>query len=301
MAWNPFRNLGLKAAALGLGFLLWVTVSGQEVERSVLVQLQFRNVPTSLEITGDPPRAVDVRLRGASGQISQLEAALVVATVDLTGARPGVRVFPLTGEHISVPLGIEVKSVDPATVSLTLEKSATADAVVKATIDGEPAPGFEVGEVTWDPKVVAVVGPESRLKAKPSAVTERISIEGATASVTETVGMGVTDPAVRLREPKSAHVTIKIVPSPVVHFAGRPVIFRNLPGGRQVTAEPATVTVTVRGAHDVLSALKDFEIEPYVELARQGPGRYNLQVRVDPRGDYVISTIEPATIAVRIK
>src|SRR5947209_5212720 len=123
MTWNPFRHFWLKIAALGLGTLLWITISGQQVERSVVVQLQFRNVPASLEITGDTPHTIDVRLRGASGQFSQLAPSDVVATVDLMAARPGVRVFPLTADHVSVPLGIEVKSVDPATISLNLEKS----------------------------------------------------------------------------------------------------------------------------------------------------------------------------------
>ena len=120
MAWNPFRHFWLKIAALGLGVLLWITVSGQQVERSVLVQLQFRNVPASLEIVGSPPRNVDVQVSGASGLISRLEPTEIVATLDLTDAHAGVRVLPLTADHISVPLGVEVKSVDPSEISLTL-------------------------------------------------------------------------------------------------------------------------------------------------------------------------------------
>lgn len=211
MAWHPFRNLGLKVAALGLGTLLWVTISGQQVERRVSVQLQFRNVPASLELTGDTPPTVNVRLRGAAGQISALEPGQVVATLDLTDARPGPRVFPLTPEHVSVPLGVEVKAVEPSTVSVTLDESRTAEVLVKPTIDGDPAPGFEVADIFCDPKTVTVVGPESHLKDLPSAITDRISIDGAKATITETVNMGVSDPAVRLREARTARVVIKII------------------------------------------------------------------------------------------
>ena len=35
MAWHPFQHFGLKVAALALGTLLWLTVSGQQVERRV--------------------------------------------------------------------------------------------------------------------------------------------------------------------------------------------------------------------------------------------------------------------------
>ena len=214
MAWHPFRHPGLKLAALGLGTLLWITVSGQQVERSVLVQLQFRNVPPALEITGDTPRTVDVRVRGAAGLISRLEPTEIVATVDMTDTRPGVRVFPLTADHITVPLGVEVKSVDPSTVSLTLEKTVQAKAAVKPTIDGDPAPGYQLDGVDVEPKTVVILGPESHLKgpqAALTAVTERISIDGATSTITETVSMAMSDPAVRLRDPQTARVTVRIV------------------------------------------------------------------------------------------
>jgi YbbR domain-containing protein len=301
MAWHPFRNVGLKLAALGLGVVLWITVSGQQVERNVLVQLQFRNIPPSLEIIGDTPRTVDVRVRGAAGLISPLEPYQVVATVDVTGARPGVRVFPLTTERISVPLGVEVKSVDPAAISLTLEKSATAQVQVKPTIDGSPAPGFDIGNVAWTPKTVEVVGPESRLKDHPSAITERVSIEGATATVAETVNMALSDPSLRLREPQSARVTVTIVAAPLARLRGQALVFRNLPPGRQVDADPATVVVTLRGTHEALSTMKDEQLQPYVDLARLGPGQYILQVHVDSRNTYVVTAIEPPTVNVRIR
>ena len=211
MAWHPFRNPGLKIAALGLGTLLWITVSGQQVERSVLVQLQFRNVPPSLEISGDPPRTVDVVVRGAAGLISRLEPTEVVATVDATDTRAGTRVFPMAVDQITVPLGVEVKSVDPSTISLTLEKTASASAAVQATIDGQPAAGFEIADVEIEPKSVVVVGPESHLRQRHTALTESISVDGATATVVETVSMAVSDPAVRLRDPQTARVTVRVV------------------------------------------------------------------------------------------
>jgi YbbR domain-containing protein len=301
MAWRPFRHAGLKVAALGLGTLLWLTVSGQQVERPVLVQLQLRNVPSTLEVTGDVPRTVNVMLRGASGDLGQLQPGDLVATIDLAGARAGVRVFPMTPDRISVPLGVEVKSVEPSTVSLTLDETGSAEAVVKPTIDGEPARGFEVGEVTVSPTRVVVDGPLGRLKEHPTAVTERISIEGATDTMTETVGLGVSDPAVRLRRPETARVTVAIVPSSLARFVGRPVRFRGVAQGHPASAVPASVTVTARGTRDAVGRLADGDIEPYIDLAGLAPGRYNLQVRVDPRGEYAISTIEPATVAVTIR
>lgn len=301
MAGRLFRNIGLKLAALGLGVLLWVTISGQQVERNVLVQLQFRNIPASLELTGDTPRTVDVRVRGAAGLISALEPYQVVATIDLTDTRPGFRVFPLTNEQISVPLGVEVKGVDPSTISLTLEKTATAKVPVKPTIDGEAAAGYVRGEVTWQPQSVNVVGPESRLKDLPAAMTERISIEGATSTVVETVSLGLTDPQVRLQQIQSARVTIKIVPAPTARFSNLPVSFRHVPAGRHAAAQPSTVSVTVRGPLVALKPSSEPHLQPYVDLSGLRPGRYNLRVQVDPPDGLVITAVAPATVAIRLR
>lgn len=99
MAYHPFRHLGLKVLAIALATLLWLTVAGEHVvERSLRVPLEFRNIPLQLEITGDPPDTVDVRLRGSSGVLGRLDPGEVVAVLDLSGGRPGARLFHLRND-----------------------------------------------------------------------------------------------------------------------------------------------------------------------------------------------------------
>ena len=59
-----------------------------------------------------------------------------------------------------------------------------------------------VGTVTADPATVEVVGPASAVAALTEAITEPVSIAGASDRSTETVNVGVADPSVRLRSPK---------------------------------------------------------------------------------------------------
>ena len=166
MAYHPFRHLGLKVLAIALATLLWLTVAGEHVvERSLRVPLEFRNIPPQLEITGDPPDNVDVRLRGSSAVLGRLDSGEVVAVVDLTGGRPGSRLFHLRNDEVRAPFGVEVAQVLPSTVSLELEKSATRMLPVVPAVLGEPAPGFVVGRRTAEPATVKVIGPESHVRA----------------------------------------------------------------------------------------------------------------------------------------
>jgi YbbR domain-containing protein len=278
MAYNPFRNLWLKFLAIALASLLWLTVAGEHiVERSLRVPLEFRNIPEGIEVVGDPPAAVDVRVRGSSGILSRLVPGEVVVILDLRSARPGSRLFHLRADEVRTPYGVQVTQVAPPTLSLSLERALQRTVPIVPAIDGDPAPGFVVGRVVAEPSTVDVVGPEGRLKEIGEATTEPLSVDGANEPVTDTVTVGVSDPAVRLREPESARVTVEIVPA------------------------PNTVRVTVRGGRDVLDSLGSDGINAFVDLAGLGPGRYNLRVRADPASTFGVVRIDPPAADVRVR
>ena len=122
MSYHPFRHLGLKTVALALATLLWLSVAGEHiVERIMRVPLEFRNIPSELEVVGDPPATVDVRLRGSSGLLSRLEGTDVVAVIDLATARPGSRLFHIRNDEVRALYGVEVAQVVPGTLAIELE------------------------------------------------------------------------------------------------------------------------------------------------------------------------------------
>lgn len=303
MPYHPFKNLGLKCLAVGLATALWLTVLGEHtVERSLRVPLEFRNVPDLLEIVGDTPDMVDVRLRGASGLLSRLQPGDVLAVLDLEGVRPGSRLFHLGHEQVQAPFGVEVTQVVPPTVALEIERSGTREVPVVPTIDGSPAAGFVLGRVETTPPTVTVVGPVSRLDKLDRATTEPVSVEGATDQVRDTVTVGVMDAALRLAEPSSATVLIEVRPAPVTRQVdGVPVQIRHLDPGRRADLTPETVSVSVRGSQELLAGLSSRALTAFVDLAGLGPGQYNRAVYIDPPPEFGISGVEPATVSVRIR
>src|SRR6059036_2959265 len=206
-AFWPFHHFGLKVLSLGLAILLWMAVAGEEtVERGLRVPLELQQVPAGLELTGEVPTAVDVRVRGASGTLSRVSAGEVVAVLDLRAARSGRRLFPLTPEQVRVPFGVEVVQVMPSAIAMAFEPSASRQVPVVPAVDGRPAPGYVVGQMRADPSTVEVIGPESAVKRASEAMTEPVSVSGARANVTESVTVGVLDPALRLKNPRPATV-----------------------------------------------------------------------------------------------
>jgi YbbR domain-containing protein len=299
MAWHPFRNVGLKVVALAMGALLWFTVSGQQAERPVVdVPVVFVNKPDGLELTEQTP-FVDIHVRGLDSQLRTIQARDFEARVDLTGTRLGTQQIPIRTDQVSAPFGLEVTQVQPGAVMAMLEVAGAANMNVVADVDGTPRQGFVVSETTVEPATVTVLGPQRRISTTSAATTDRVSIEGASSTVTASVKVGVADSALRLREPTTARVVVKIEPAGERMFAAARVAVRNLAQGLKAHVDPGVVSVTVRGGQSVLGRLGPDAAEPYVDVTGLGPGRHEVPVLLDQVGR-LTSTARPLTVTVII-
>ncbi|MEO7190382.1 MAG: CdaR family protein [Vicinamibacterales bacterium] len=210
MAWKPTRNIGLKLAALALGTLLWLTVTGHQIERRIVVPVSYSNVPQPLGMTGDQIDTVSVHVRGDETQISELREGDLRVVVDLSDAHAGPNVISLRTDEVVARPGVEVLQVDPGTVNVTLEKSGQLSVPVQPAVDGQPATGYFVRGISVVPGSVMVEGPESQLKEPITVTTERVMLEGRTANVVQDVGIGVSNAQLRVRQPRTVRVTVHI-------------------------------------------------------------------------------------------
>jgi hypothetical protein len=208
-----FRHFGLKLLAVALGVVVWYLVSGELlVERAMRIPLEFINLPAELELVGDTPTVVDVRVRGSSGALGRVGVGELVAVLDLRQARAGQRLFHLAGDNVRVPFGIDVVQIAPSSVPIVFEPSARKVVPIAPGFDGEPRAGYVVRGITATPATVEIVGPASAVERLTEAITEPVAIAGAGRSITDVVNVGVADPTVRLRVPTTAAVTVSIEP-----------------------------------------------------------------------------------------
>jgi diadenylate cyclase len=116
-----FANWWLKLLALGLSFLLWTIYSTEPVaEVGYVVPIEFRNVPANLEISGDVPAQVHVRIRGRSIFVRRVAPADLAISVDLSRAQPGEATFHLTPDQVAAPYGVTVVGVVPSLIRVPL-------------------------------------------------------------------------------------------------------------------------------------------------------------------------------------
>jgi YbbR domain-containing protein len=301
MAYVGFRHhLGLKVVSIGLAALLWVAVAGEQtVERSLRIPLEFTNLPSQLEVVGDSPTVVDVRVRGSSGALNRVAAGELVAVLDLRSARSGQRLFHLDGDDVRTPFGVDVVQVNPSTVSMTFEPSGSKVVPVVPSVEGEPANGFVVGTVTAEPSTVEVLGPASVLSKLTQAITEPVTVTDASAPVTETVNIGVADAAVRLRQPQTARVAVTIGPAPV-EWSVSDIAVNARNGLGRVQVIPTRITAWVRGPREAMTSDSTM-FDASVEVEGLQAGEHQLPVTVVAPARVGVVRLEPAEVKVRVR
>jgi hypothetical protein len=163
------KNLGLKALALGLSFLLWWFVGGERnVQVGFAVPIEIRNIPPGMAVTNKVERQVDVRLSGPSTLINAVQQKEISAVVDLSGAKPGKGILPLTERSVEAPAGFRVERVYPPSVEVVLEKLERKTVPVHPRIGGDPEVLARIVKTDVEPpsvEVEALPKEFSRLKA----------------------------------------------------------------------------------------------------------------------------------------
>ncbi len=298
----PFQHLGLKVVSLGIAVALWVAVAGEEVvERGLRIPLELQQFPAGLEVLGEPPALVDVRLRGTSGALARTLPGDVTAVIDLKGARPGRRLYQLTPDQVRSPFGVEVIQVAPASIALEFEEAGTRKVPIIATVDGEPAPGYIAGTPIVDPPEVEIVGPRSAIDSARDAITEAVSVAGANTAVKETVSVGLIDPSLRVKSSRVATVTVPVMLGPRERtFRDVPVRLRGVGASLSAQSVPPTVLALVRGSREGVGRVSSSDVAASVDLTGLGPGLYTLPVRIETPGAVGVVRIEPETVQITI-
>lgn len=114
------HNWHFKLIALLAAFLLWSTYTSEPAaEVAYVVPIEFRNIPAHLELSGDAPAQVRLRVRGRSALLRRLSPADLGITVDLASAKPGEMLIQLTPDMVETPYGSTVVRIAPAEFHLS--------------------------------------------------------------------------------------------------------------------------------------------------------------------------------------
>ncbi len=203
------KNLPFKLVSIAIAVMLWGMVGrDQPIEIPVTVPLEFQHAPANLDINSDYPLQARVTLRGPERLLQNMNFAEVHAILDLRGASPGERTFDLTSQEIQTPRNVRVVQIVPSQFHISFDRSVTRTVRVQPRVIGALLSGYGITEVTADPASITIVGPERRVDAIQTAMTDPVDATGVVGSGTFTTHAYVSDPLVRVQTPEPIHVTV---------------------------------------------------------------------------------------------
>lgn len=203
------NDLDLKVLALVVAIGLWWIVGRDPIVEAVITApVQFRHPPDNLVMSSDSAFEVQVSVSGPERAVRALKSSEIDAVLDLAGVQAGERTFDLSSRQVQVPRGLTVTRVVPSQIHIDFNPSATREVEVRPRIIGSFVSGYGITEVTADPGLITIEGPQNRVRAIDVAITDPVDATGVVGKATFTTHAYVPDPLVRIKHPAPIHVTV---------------------------------------------------------------------------------------------
>lgn len=307
------NNTSTKIIAVLLGVLLFIVVHKEDartVATQPLVTTQWLNAVSiqtigldqeSLVVGSMSADKVRIQVSGKKATIASAQPEKYKVILDLTGYTAGRHVIPLKYE---LPSGIELKTMQPSSVTVVLEELQTQQYDILVKTQGVPEEGYTAGTPIIRPSnKVHLTLPESRM-AEVQSVVGIVDVSDSNESVIQKQ-VKLTAYDTSGQEMKDAVITPSVVEVEVPitkPFKTVPLqlsLGGGLRDGLSVAAmEPSVNVVTLYGPNSALDKIEFYDgIEVNVAHLTQ-PGTYNVNVKLTSPTN--IEKMEPSSIDVKV-
>ncbi len=233
---------------------------------------------------------IEVSVRDARDTVTKEDTPVLL---DETGRR--VRGLTITPETVSVSVVIE-------------RQGGYRDVAVRAAIEGSPASGYWVSNISVQPVLVTLWGEQSVIEALPGLVnTDAIDVSGATGDVMKRVGLDVPEGVLTLGEGSGPQgVLVRISIQPLLGgrtIYGAAVEIRGLRLGLTAQASPATVDIILSGPLPALQEVEPEDVQVILSLVGLDRGTHKVTpIAILPEGlGLEVKSIVPDIVEVTIE
>lgn len=273
--------------------------------KEIPVRVDRGTVPPGLDVRTPQIEPRRVEVRGPATIIAQVDHARARVRIDPSGidVEDSFDLDPVDVEGRIVSGPIEL---DPSTAAIridvmTVETNKTV--AVRPDLQGTPAAGFGIGQVTVDPAVVTLRGDPDALRAITEVVTAELSTAGANDDLSFEASL-ILPEGTRPAEPEEeVTVAVSVAIEPLVSSRTFVVglVCQGAPAGSACLPALGQVSVTLSGPNAVLAGLSGTAITPILNVAGRGPGTHTVTPTLPSLPATVrLIAISPSQVSVRI-
>lgn len=288
------RNLSAKLLSLFFALILWGVVIGEKKAQIQLnLPLELVNIPPKTVVVSDVPPSISVVVQGPRTLLRTLPDRGIRKSIDLSDMGFGWTTIRILPDSISLPRGIEIIRVSPATVDLKLDPLVEVRLPVIPQLVGEPPKGYRVVDVQVDPPRVLLKGGESELSALTEVRTQSVTLNQVTTDLEERVGLDLEGLHLVDTSPLSVWVRVRVAPVQVQRTL-KGIRVRVIGSEREVRLSPHSVEVRLKGPQEVMKGLDRMDVKAVVDLKGLAEGTHQVPVRIQaPEGIRVLEAIPP--------
>jgi hypothetical protein len=207
-----FRNAGWKALSIVLAALVWVAIHHEPIIFSVIAApVQFKNVPRDLEISSEIVESVDMETRGPAQLLRSLSERRLAVVLDFSSVRePGERTFSIERKTTNLPRGVELVRVIPSQLRFVFEHRLARNIPVQPQVSGILPKGLRLISVVSNPRDLAIIGPESKVRAVTALRTDPVDLNGLSEDKNVRVTAYLPNSQVRFKDPPEVTVRVSL-------------------------------------------------------------------------------------------
>jgi len=307
-------NTAAKVTSVVAALILWFHVTaGASFTTLVSVPLRYISPGDGLMVASETPGRVMALVRGAGRALISYNLRKLMGQnrqyvlIDLSTLPPGKQRIVVERSQILLGIdGINVESIiENGEFDVTLDQKIRRT----VTVNVDSIPGLEIakdvvitGKPAVEPRHVTIEGPETVLAALTEAPIESL--------LPKRVSLSETLLTARLKDNFREYVTVEpkqvTLRFPVERLqeraiSGIPVMLRDFPRRKRFSAEPESVTVTVKGPESLVEKIRAKDIAARVSyqsfMQSLESGDTLVQLTIDfPKG--VTGTVSPDMIRV---
>jgi hypothetical protein len=241
-------------ALLTVAALLFIALPRlQREERTLVSPIEVTGIPKGYVTTQQSHTEAKIRLIGQPATFKR--SALLRLQVHLPETPEADGVYPVV-PSFSATSPLEILEITPPEIHIRLAQTVSRELPVQVRLEGEPAPGYRLGDITITPATTRVSGPIKAVEPLKSIETTPISVSDASAPLKlEIPAQNVGDTSLTLT-PDLFTVLIRVEEiQATTLLKGVPVT----PGPeepRSVSVTPETVDIEVSGPVRLVESLK---------------------------------------------
>ena len=289
------------------GILLGVVVffclpvrSANEYEADILIPIIADKLPKGLMLVGPPLKEIEIRVQGSRPDLEHLDLHKPSYRLDLSGATIGVESFPINPDLIPIPEGIKITRVNPAYVTVRVDRRLKKQIPVEIAVSGKTAAGFFVEDLLTKPSTVMLCGSETELSSRDSILTKPIDVSGRSESFKKEIALQLTPGLEVCASSGIILAEIYIAEKDLTRrFADILVEGHNTP--YKFSISPPTIHIEIRGPQQIIQNLhprKDISVR--VELKDLSPGVYVRRATITLPVKTTLVKVEPELFTVKI-